>query len=242
MKLFQRIFFAAVLSGLAAGIAMAAIQQWQVVPLILEAELFETAAPAAAEHAHEPGTPGHEHDTEAWAPQDGAERTFYTALSGILGATGFALLLAAASVLSGIEITARNGVVWGLGGFAAFQLAPAFGLAPELPGMAAADLGTRQIWWSATALATGAAALGIARFRNWTAVGIGAVLILLPHIIGAPAAPDEPTAVPAHLAAEFAARTLGAGAVFWLSVGPLLGWLNERFARVPVAVAKGAHA
>jgi cobalt transporter subunit CbtA len=241
MKLFQRIFFAAVLSGLAAGLLMTAIQQWQVVPLILEAEVFESVAPAE-EHTHDAATPAHEHDAEAWAPQDGTERTFYTVLSSVLGAAGFALLLAAVSVLAGLEITARNGIIWGLGGYAAFQLVPAFGLAPELPGMAAADLGARQVWWWSTALATGIAGLVIAKFRNWTALGIGLVLIALPHIIGAPAAPDEPTSVPAHLATEFAAKTLGAGAVFWLTVGPLLGWLNERFARSFTTATKEAHA
>jgi cobalt transporter subunit CbtA len=244
MKLFQRIFFAAVLSGLAAGVAMSAVQQWQVTPLILEAELFETAAPAAAAagHTHDAGTPAHEHDEDAWAPQDGAERTFYTVLANLLNSIGFALLIGAVSVLAGLEITARNGIVWGLAGFAAFQLAPAFGLPPELPGMAAADLGTRQLWWWATALATGLAALAIARFRSWPAVIVGAALILAPHIVGAPAAPDEPTAVPAHLATAFAAKSLGAGAVFWLVAGPMFGWLSGCFARLPAFALKGAHA
>ena len=40
MKLFQRIFFAAVLAGLAAGFAMSAVQQWRVAPLILQAEVY----------------------------------------------------------------------------------------------------------------------------------------------------------------------------------------------------------
>src|SRR5687768_9026137 len=123
----------------------------------------------------------------------------------------------------GKEITARNGLFWGLGGFVAFQLAPSFGLPPELPGMPAADLAARQVWWWGTAIATGAAILTIAKFRSWTAIGIAAVLIALPHIIGAPAAPDAPSAVPAHLAAAFAANTLAAGAIFWLIAGPLLG-------------------
>jgi cobalt transporter subunit CbtA len=242
MKLFQRIFFAAVLAGLLAGLAMAAVQQWQVAPLILEAEVFENAAPAVEEHAHDATTPAHEHDEEAWAPQDGPERIFYTVLADVLVSIGFALVLAAVSVLAGLEITARNGIVWGLAGFVSLQLAPAFGLPPELPGMAAADLGLRQVWWWGTALATAAAFLVIAKFRNPTAIVIGVALILVPHIIGAPAAPDEPTTVPAHLATAFAAKTLGTGAVFWLIAGPLLGYLNERFARAAATRAAGAHA
>jgi cobalt transporter subunit CbtA len=242
MKPFQRIFFAAVLTGLAAGLAMSAVQQWRVVPLILEAETYEGVAVG---HTHETGTPahshepapaaGHVHDADPWAPQDGAERTFYTVLANTLGGIGFAFVLAAVSVLSGIGITARNGVIWGIGGFAALQLAPAIGLPPELPGMAAADLGLRQAWWFGTALVTGAGLLVVAKLRNWYGLGIAAVLILAPHIIGAPAAPHEASAVPAHLATSFAANALATGALFWLIAGPLFGWLNERFARAGMA-------
>lgn len=241
MKLFQRIFFAAVLAGLAAGLAMSAVQQWRVAPLILAAETYETAAPAAA-HTHDVATPPHEHDEDAWAPQDGPERLFYTVLANVLGSIGFAMLLAAVSLLANLEVTARNGVIWGLSGFVALQLAPAFGLPPELPGMPAADLVARQAWWIATALATGAGILSIARLRNWAGILVAAVLILAPHLVGAPAAPDEPSAVPAHLATAFAANSLFAGAVFWLIAGPLLGWLNERFARLPAFTLKGAPA
>jgi cobalt transporter subunit CbtA len=239
MKLFQRIFFAAVLSGLVAGAGMAALQQWRVAPLILQAEVYENAAPAepaAAEHEHEhdAATPAHEHahDEDAWAPADGAERITFTVAADILAALGFAFLLAAAAVLGGIEVTARNGVIWGLAGFAVFQLAPAFGLPPELPGMPAADLVARQIWWWGAALATATAIFGIAKFQSRSAVAIGIVLIALPHVIGAPQlAGEHASSVPAHLATAFAANTLFVGAAFWLALGPLYGYLVERFAR-----------
>ncbi|HEY0918157.1 CbtA family protein, partial [Devosia sp.] len=154
MHLFQRIVFAAVLAGLAAGLGMSALQHWKVTPLILIAETFESPAPAS--HAHAAETPDPSHDEATWAPADGVERTAYTVLANVLTAIGFALLLAAASVLTGLPVTARNGIVWGVGGFVAFQLAPAVGLPPELPGMVAAELGARQAWWWATALSTGA--------------------------------------------------------------------------------------
>jgi cobalt transporter subunit CbtA len=258
MKLFQRIFFAAVLAGLAAGIAMSALQQWKVAPLILAAELYENAAPQApagaataghthpegtVPHAHEEAAPAHEHDADAWAPQDGPERIGYTVLANVLGCMGFALLLAAVSVLLGLPITIGNGVIWGIGGFVAFQLAPALGLAPELPGMPAADLGARQLWWLGTAAATGIGLLTVAKLRNWTGIGIAAVLLLAPHIIGAPQlSGDHASGVPAHLATEFAAAALAAGALFWLTVGPLLGYLTELFASRETTALKGAHA
>lgn len=249
MHIFQRLFFAAVLAGLAASLAMSAVQQWRVVPLILEAETYEGAAPeahshdvATPEHSHEAAADGHVHDAEAWAPADGFERTFYTVLANVLGGLGFALLLGAVSVLSGLPITARNGAIWGVGGFIAFQLAPALGLPPELPGMPAADLGIRQLWWWGTALSAGAALLVLARWRNLPAVAIAAVLLLAPHLIGAPAAPHEPAAVPAHLATSFAATALATGALFWLILGPLFGWLYERFGRTPATRIAGARA
>jgi cobalt transporter subunit CbtA len=243
MKLFQRIFFAAVLSGLAAGFALAAVHQWRAAPLIVAAEVYENAAP---EHEHataEEAAAPHKHDAEAWAPQDGAERIVYTVLADVLASLGFALVLAAVSVLAGIEITVRNGIVWGLGGFVATALAPSFGLSPELPGMPAADLGARQAWWWATVLLTGAAFLAIAKLRTPLSVAIAAILILAPHIIGAPQlAGEHESTVPAHLATAFAAATLGSSAVFWLILGPLLGYLNERFARPSVTAGREAHA
>ena len=226
MQLFQRIFFAAVLAGLVGGAAMGALQQWRLAPLILEAEVYETAS------EHDTATPAHEHADDAWAPAAGAERMLFTVAATLLAALGFAFTLAAASVLSGMEVTARNGAIWGLSGYAVFQLAPAFGLPPELPGMPTADLVARQVWWWGAALATATAIFGIARFRNWAAVVIGILLILLPHVIGAPqAAREQASAIPAHLATAFAANTLVIGAAFWIALGLLYGTLTEHFSR-----------
>jgi cobalt transporter subunit CbtA len=242
MKLFQRILFAALVSGLVAGIGMSALQQWRVTPLLLEAEAYENAAPeAVVAHDHNAASPQHVHDEGEWVPQAGAERVTYTVLANLLASIGFALLVGAVSVLSGIEITARNGVLWGLAGFATFQLAPAFGLPPELPGMPAADLIARQVWWWGCALATATAIFGFARFRTWPAIAVGIVLILLPHVIGAPRLPGgHESAVPAHLATAFAAATLFTGAAFWLSVGPLYGFMIERLTRCRAGEAVAA--
>lgn len=248
MKLFQRIFFAAVLAGLAAGLAMSAIQQWKVVPLILQAETFEAAEPAAHTHAagtatHDDAlTPAHQRDEEAWAPQDGFERTAYTVLADVLGAMALALVLVATSVLFNLEITAANGIVWGLCGWIVFQLAPAFGLPPELPGMAAADLGARQLWWWGTALSSAAAFLLIAKWRRPAVFAFATALILAPHIIGAPVPPEEASAVPAHLATAFAASALTASAVFWLLAGPLIGYFNALLLKAEATPNRSATA
>ena len=78
---------------------------------------------------------GHDHGDEGWAPADGWQRTFATTLTAAMTGAGFAAVLAAVSLISGLPITRQNGMIWGLCGFLAVTLAPAMGLPPELPGM-----------------------------------------------------------------------------------------------------------
>lgn len=241
----RNLFAAALFAALAAGLLTSAIQHFRVTPLILHAETFEGEgshshgeAAVAVDHEHAEGTPEHSHDAatttaeepEEWASQDGFERTAYTTLATVLAAAGFALVFGAVSMFANIPITFANGLLWGAAGFIAFSLAPAYGLAPELPGMPAAQVFPRQLWWAGTALATGGAILLLAKTRAGWAFAVAAALIVAPHIIGAPIAPDEPSAVPAHLAAEFAAVTLGTSAIFWAVLGTLFGRLNDFFA------------
>lgn len=80
----------------------------------------------------------------------------------------------------------RHGMIWGIAGFIALQLAPSFGLAPEVPGSTSANLESRQIWWFATTLATSLACWIFAFAQNRLVLGMGIVLLLAPHMIGAP--------------------------------------------------------
>lgn len=227
--MFARIFFAAVVAGLVAGLVMTAIQQWRVTPLIVEAELYEGDT---AGHAHEMAAAA---EPQAWAPANGVERTAYTVLANLLAAVGFALVLGAVSLLADIAITPANGLLWGLGGFIAVQLAPAIGLPPELPGMEAADLGARQLWWVGTVAATSAGLVVLAKWRHPVALAVAAALIAGPHLLGPPAAPHAPSAVPAELASAYAANALFAAACLWLVLGPAMGALLGRFRSREVA-------
>lgn len=234
-----RVILAALLAGIAAGLFYGAIQHVRLTPLILEAEKYETAGDG---HAHDHGAaatttteqaPAAEPAAEetAWAPEDGAERTLYTFLASIVAGAGFAALLAGVSLMSGVRITPRNGLLWGLAGFLAVHLAPAAGLAPELPGMPAADLVARQTWWVGTIIATGLAIwLFTQRAEMWAKVA-AVVLVALPHIIGAPQPPTHESGVPAGLSAEFAANTLVAAALLWLAIGGFLGHAMDRFVK-----------
>lgn len=239
----RNLFAAALLAALAAGLLTAAIQHFRVTPLILHAETFE----GEGGHSHAEGTPEHSHADAAgeageWAPQDGLERTAYTTLATVLAAAGFALVIGAVSMFANIPITFANGLLWGAAGFIAFSLAPAYGLPPELPGMPAAEVFPRQLWWAGTALATGAALLLLAKTRASWAIALALALIAIPHIIGAPITPDEPSPVPAHLAAEFAAVTLGTSALFWAVLGAIFGRLNDLFAARSATNPLGATA
>ncbi|MGE0240271.1 MAG: CbtA family protein [Parvibaculaceae bacterium] len=238
-----RVILAALLAGIAAGLFYGVIQHVRLTPLILEAEKYETAGDG---HTHDHGAattttttteqtaaPAAEPaaEEEAWGPADGAERTFYTFLASVVAGAGFAALLAGVSLLSGVRITPRNGLLWGLAGFLAVHLAPAAGLAPELPGMPAADLAARQAWWIGTIVATGAAIwLFTQRNETWAKVA-AVILVALPHIIGAPQPPTHESGVPAGLSAEFAANTLAAAVLLWLMIGGFLGLAMDRFVK-----------
>ena len=227
----QRLLLSGVLSGLIVGAFVTLIHLAMVTPIILEAETYETKseAPAAA-HVHGAGTAAHSHDTEAWAPEDGWERSLYTLAADLIMGVGFALLLASGFTLSGQDISARAGVLWGAAGYLAFSFLPALGLPPELPGAAAADLAARQIWWFGAAVAS-VGGLGLIAFGKRWMQGAGLVLLILPHIIGAPHAPaGEAGSVPPELAAHFVVMTMFMNAAMWIALGWMTAYFFQRFA------------
>ncbi|MEE8270454.1 MAG: CbtA family protein [Alphaproteobacteria bacterium] len=219
-----RVLLVAVAAGIVAGLAATVLQLARVTPLILEAERYETAAANGLDGEAPAGD-----DDAAWAPADGAERLAYTLLANVLTGIGFGLLLAAGFVLRGRRVDWRRGLVWGVAGFAVFSLAPALGLPPELPGISAAALGARQVWWLGAVLATGAG-LAVIAFLPRTVFRIaGAVLIVLPHLVGAPHPAAPGGGVPPALAAEFTVASLASAALFWTVLGGVGGLLFDRF-------------
>jgi cobalt transporter subunit CbtA len=167
----------------------------------------------------------HDHGAEGWEPKDGLERNLYTAGANILTAVGFALLLggflAVRSGATGEPISWHEGLMWGLAGFAVFTIAPGLGLPPELPGVPAAPLLSRQIWWTIAVLAT-AAGLGLIVFRRSMPAAIaGVVLIMLPHLIGAPELEHIETNVPSSLSHQFVVAVTLTSLVFWTLLGSL---------------------
>lgn len=212
MKQFQHLMRAALLSGVIAGALLFAYQYLVIVPRILAAETYE-------DHSD------HHHDAE-WKPAGGLERNYYTAAATLLTGIGYAALLLSIASLSGLALNQRNGLLWGLAGFASFVLAPALGLPPEPPGVPVADLAARQLWWVLTAAATATALILLVRNNGrWTFYLAAGVLILLPHLIGAPQASGLPV-VPAQLIREFSIASVLGNGLFWLTLGFVAGRLT----------------
>ncbi len=231
MSLFRTILFVAALAGIGTGVVVAAIHLFTTVPLIVQAETFEGSAPEeAAPHEHAPGTAEHSHGEDEWAPADGIERNGLTVLFTVLTGFGFALLLVAASELTGGLTGWRQGLLWGLAGFAAFTLAPGLGLPPELPAMPAADVAARQMWWIGTAAATAAGLALVVFGRSPLFAVLGIALILAPQLIGAPQPDSYETPIPEALHHSFVVASVTVSLIFWVLLGGLAGWLRPRFA------------
>ena len=243
MQIFRRLFIAAASAGLLSGLFVTLVHQVTTVPIILDAEVFEKAADekaaaadaAATEESHE--AHDHEHDGDAWEPQDGFERTASTLGADLLTGIGFSLLLIAAYALSGRAVDWRQGVYWGLAGFAVFFLSPNLGLPPEVPGTAAAPLLERQVWWIATAVLTagGLALLFYAKEPKPIWIVVGLAVIVLPHAIGAPQPEDHASAAPEALAHRFIVASTIADLLFWSAMGALSGYFYKRFVQPVVA-------
>lgn len=249
--LFRRLFLCALLVGLCAGLAYSTVQRLQVIPILDAAEAFESALPSEpAPAVHQPQAGAHAHDHNAWEPQDGLERIFWTVVANLLGATGFALLLIPAFAWwdrqrGGSAASWRSGLLWGVAGWLCFYVWPSLGMPAALPGEAAADTHARQAWWLfAAASAIGGLALLATVKNHWRWLGLA--LLALPFVVGAPQADGPPFAQfgadaavqMAQLKSEFIIATAIASALQWLVIGAVAGVVIPRWLR-PLLVDPG---
>ncbi|MBP2297630.1 CbtA family protein [Azospirillum picis] len=225
MDLIRRLFTAALVAGVLSGTAASVVQQATTVPLILEAEKYEVVTPPPAADGHQHGPVREVGEGVPTSAGEAIQRVGLTIAANLLTGVAYALLLGAAILLAGRPVDARRGLVWGMGGFVAVSLAPSFGLPPELPGMAGAELELRQLWWLAAAAGAGAGMLALAFARNRAVIAAGVLAAALPHVLGAPHPESAEGAVPPALAAHFVAQSLGCAALFWAILGASCGWL-----------------
>ncbi|ARU56797.1 MAG: CbtA family protein [Pseudomonadales bacterium] len=238
---FRNIIFAAVSAGLISGAVLAVLQHFFVTPVILNAEQFEVVEPVnagqleqmAGHHHDDMSTQGehtHNHSHEAWAPDDGFERSLATFVSTALAAIGFGLLLSSGMTFRSAPHSAvaqlKRGLFWGASGYAVFFVAPALGLPPEIPGAEATLLNGRQGWWMMTVLFS-AAGLALLFFIRSPLRFAGLFVLAVPHILGAPVPehhgfshPDpEAVAQLEVLAAQFIQNTGIVNGIFWIVLG-----------------------
>lgn len=224
--MFTRIATSALFAGFCAGLIAAALQLVFVQPVLLHAELYESGQLV---HFGAAPVPAHQDVGGIDVTRDALSVLFAAAVY-----TGYAFIMIAAMAMAaerGHQVTARSGLIWGIAGYVAVHLAPAISLPPEVPGMAAADLGLRQLWWGACVIVT---ALGIALIafgRSWAAWAPAVILIAAPHLVGAPHPDEFSGTAPPEIAALFAGRALGVGLAAWLLLGTLSGWFWQREAQ-----------
>ncbi len=253
--IFQRLIWSGLAVALMVGTVQTGVQRWQAAPIILAAEVYEdqkaeapAPAQAVAAHTHaEDAAAAHEHGHEhgaakEWEPANGTERIGWTWVANMLHAFSMALLVFA---VMGVWRYQRGAALAALplaglvaaAGWLSFHLWPTLGLPAEVPGMEAAPLHARQVWW---ALAVGSAAvacalMGFAKAKwRWPAA---AVLLALPFVLGAPHLQGDALAgfsPEAHAALEqlvqqFVWATTWVALSFWLSMGLACGLAFQRW-------------
>lgn len=237
-----------VIAGAVTGLAVAFLQFFLIQPLIVEAERYETGELVLMGVAQdEPSGSSSDTVPSAHDAHDADDefsvvvRSGLTVLTLVLTWSGFGLVAGAA--------LATHRALWGphsisapalaLSGFAAFVLSPSLGLPPELPGMQAAELSDRQMWWVMTAAATVAGLFLSSGVKSWLGRLAGLALMVAPHLLGAPQPPASVPVIPPDLAALYSARALGLSLIGWLALASLLFRLMPEDGREqPTAVAE----
>ncbi|WP_273726499.1 CbtA family protein [Brucella gallinifaecis] len=232
-----RYLLATLAAGLLAGLLVTPAMYLKTVPLIIQAETYEDAGG------------GHSHgDAEVAAPHDhaaaeaseseeeaGAELPFgrlgNTLLANLVAGAGFALLLGGVALFLGRRITPQNGILWGMAGFFAVAFLPALGLSPELPAMPAADLAQRQLWWLSTVVLSGVGIYLMVLRGEIVSKILGLVLIIAPHLYGAPHPEDITSPIPSLLASQYAVASLATNLFMWALIGLALGWFIQAYAK-----------
>lgn len=220
---FRNLVLSAFTIAIIAGLFFSAYQALFITPIIIDSEIYEVLGPATLGQV------------EAWSPEDGLERHSWSFATNFLLCFAYALILLSIMATK-TSVNIAKGFFWGGAAYLTIFVAPALGLPPEIPGMEAAYLEGRQTWWWLTIILT-AISLWLIAFQSPLNKGIGLVLIITPHIIGAPQpefhgfANTDPKAIEALtlLWHDFIFQTGIANALLWMVIGGLSGYFVEKF-------------
>ncbi len=219
---FKNILLCSFITALFASFLFSLYLEFNVTPIILAAETYEISETS-------PGT------VSSWTPEDGPERSLLTFSANFLTAFAYALLLFSAITFRNTIFPAQ-GLLWGIAGYLSFFVAPALGLPPEIPGMEAAQLAHRQVWWLYTVFVTMTGLWLLVFGKPWKKA-VSVVLLISPHLFGAPQPTIHGFSHPDTLAVEkltelwhqFIIQTSIANALLWLIMGLASAILAARF-------------
>jgi cobalt transporter subunit CbtA len=255
--IFPRLIWAGLAVALVVGAVQTGMQQWQAVPIILAAEAYEDQkieAPAAAGHLHAQSTATVHEEAEEWAPANGLERNGWTFVANVLHAFSMALLMFAVmgvALWRGATLRALPlALVTAAAGWLVFHFWPSIGLHAEIPGMDAARLGSRQGWWVLAAVSAALACASVAGMRSHLRWVVAAVLLALPHVVGAPHITADPLAgfqgeaqaVLRDLGTQFVWATTWISLSFWLCMGVASGLAFQRWLQPALRTTLGVAA
>ena len=205
------------------GLVLTGAQSLFVLPIIAEAESYEYAIDSGV-------TSGKNTVSEHSVAAHSHTRLVWTAISNIGLGVGFGLLMTAFLSFRS-QVNWREGLLWGMGGYATFFFAPALGLPPELPGTMLTALVSRQLWWLLAVTFTGIGLLLLILGSPGWLKAVGAALLPVPHLVGAPRPESYSAAAPEALTSIFFAHTAMVNAIFWLFLGAVSALCLHRFFR-----------
>ena len=210
--MFRNLFFAALVAALCAGLATSAFQAWRVTPLIFAAEAYEGGEDDA--HVHEHGEAAANQTAVATHAHDHGEDEW--APQDGFERTAF-------TVVSNLLMAAGYALIIGAVSVL-FNIPITF---------------TTGLYWGVAGFA---AFILVAKVRAPWALAVAVALILLPHLIAAPAAPTDPSDVPPRLTAEFVSVVLYNSAIFWVVLGLVFGRFSDYLAARSAAIPHGVKA
>ena len=220
----KKLILTALLSGIIAGTILTGLQAFKTVPLIHQAEQYESKdliIYSKAKHLnnveHKSKDIHHKgmNEEDMWSPNDGIERTTYTLISNIVLAIGFSfILLSLYLYINNLNI--KKAIVSGIVGYLVFFALPSLGLHPELPGTLAASLHDRQTWWIDTVLASAIGFLILFFNKNNLFKLMAIFIIALPHIVGAPHSSIHAGTAPFEMLESFEISSFITNGIFWI--------------------------
>jgi len=213
----KKFILISLLSGFISALGLTALQLFNTIPLILEAEKYENNNLINYDTSKQIINKNHIEDDEKyqWFPENGFERTIYTFISNFVLSVGFSLILLSVYLYIN-SITIIKGIFTGFIGYLVFFLLPNMGLPAELPGTVASSLDNRQIWWIGTVVISFVGFTIIFFNKNKVLRIVAIFLILLPHIITAPHALIHAGRAPYEMLKHFEINSTITNGIFWI--------------------------